>query len=130
MNPVTDHQESLTDLDLHKTSFLAAVDRNTKAPEIRIPCIDGFRGALSYAVARAVEGSADINHDGKVTLKELFSNVRQVVYQLSDQRQNIVTISSPAQTPDTDVAFGLTHGVVLIQRPSARVASGHAGTGM
>src|SRR5581483_2115020 len=67
------------------------------------------------------------NHDGKVTLKELFSNVRQVVYQLSDQRQNIVTISSQAQTPDTDVAFELTRGVVLIQGPVARAASGQAG---
>jgi hypothetical protein len=75
-----------------------------------------------------VEGSADINHDGKVTLKELFSNVRQVVYQLSDQRQNIVTISSPAQAPETEIAFGLTRGVVLIQGPAARAASGPAGT--
>src|SRR5262249_18406402 len=48
----------------------------------------------------------------------------QVVYQLSDQRQNIVTISSPAQAPETDVAFELTRGVVLIQGPAARTASG------
>ena len=30
-----------------------------------------------------------------MTLKELFANVRQVVYQLSDQRQNVVTMTSP-----------------------------------
>jgi len=77
LKPVTDDQESLTDLDLDKTTFLAAVDRNTKAPKFESPVIDGFRGALSYAVARAFEGSADDNHDGKVTLKELFANVRQ-----------------------------------------------------
>ncbi|MCP3468874.1 caspase family protein [Bradyrhizobium sp. CCGUVB1N3] len=127
LKPVSDSNDPKSELDLDHTAFLAAVDRNTKAPEVRIPGIDGLRGALSYAVARAVEGSADINHDGKVTLKELFSNVRQVVYQLSDQRQNIVTISSQAQTPDTDVAFELTRGVVLIQGPAARAAAGQAG---
>jgi hypothetical protein len=130
LKPVSDSNDPKSELDLDHTAFLAAVDRYTKAPEVRIPGIDGLRGALSYAVARAVEGSADINHDGKVTLKELFSNVRQVVYQLSDQRQNIVTVSSPAQTPDTDVAFGLTRGVVLIQGPAARAASGQAGAGV
>ena len=111
LKPVTDDQESLTDLDLDKTTFLAAVDRNTKAPEIRIPGVDGFRGALSYAVARAFEGSADDNHDGKVTLKELFANVRQVVYQLSDQRQNIVTKTSPGRPIDRDVVYQLTRGI-------------------
>jgi len=129
LKPVSDSNDPKSELDLDHTAFLAAVDRYTKAPEVRIPGIDGLRGALSYAIARAVEGSADINHDGKVTLKELFSNVRQVVYQLSDQRQNIVTISSPPQTPDTDIAFELTRGVVLIQGPAARAASGPAGSG-
>jgi hypothetical protein len=126
LKPVSDSNDPKSELDLDHTAFLAAVDRNTKAPEVRIPGIDGLRGALSYAVARAVEGSADINHDGKVTLKELFANVRQVVYQLSDQRQNIVTISSPAQTPETDVAFELTRGVVLIQGPAGRTATAQA----
>ncbi|WGS18042.1 MULTISPECIES: caspase family protein [unclassified Bradyrhizobium] len=127
LKPVSDSNDPKSEFDFDHTAFLAAVDRYTKAPEVRIPGIDGLRGALSYAVARAMEGSADINHDGKVTLKELFSNVRQVVYQLSDQRQNIVTISSPGQTPETDVAFELTRGVVLIQGPAARTASGQAG---
>ncbi|MGF6306251.1 hypothetical protein ABIB82_000329 [Bradyrhizobium sp. i1.8.4] len=124
LKPVSSSDDPKSELDLDHTAFIAAVDRYTKAPEVRIPGIDGLRGALSYAVARAVEGNADINHDGKVTLKELFSNVRQVVYQLSDQRQNIVTVSSPTQTPETDVAFGLTRGVVLIQGTAARAASG------
>ncbi|UPJ66076.1 caspase family protein [Bradyrhizobium sp. 191] len=126
LKPVSDSNGPKSELDLDHTAFLAAVDRYTKAPEVRIPGIDGLRGALSYAVARAVEGSADINRDGKVTLKELFANVRQVVYQLSDQRQNIVTISSPAQVPETAVAFELTRGVVLIQGPAARAASSQA----
>jgi len=69
-------------------------------------------------VARAFEGGADADHDGKVTLKELFANVRQVVYQLSDQRQNIVTKASPSRSVDSDVVFQLTRGPTLtVQSP-------------
>jgi Caspase domain len=117
LKPVSDQGDPRSELDLDHTAFLAAVDRNTKAPEVRVPGIDGLRGALSYAVARAVEGNADADHDGKVTLKEFFANIRQVVYQLSDQRQNVVTMTSPNRSPDIDVAFGLTRGVTLIQGP-------------
>ena len=113
LNPVTDNADPASDLDLDHTAFLAAVDRNTKAPEVKIPSIEGLRGALSYAVARAFEGGADADHDGKVTLKELFANVRQVVYQLSDQRQNIVTKASPGRSADRDVVFQLTRGLTL-----------------
>ena len=134
LQPVSDANDPRSELDLDHTAFLAAVDRSTKAPEVRIPGIDGLRGALSYAVARALEGNADANHDGKVTLKELFANVRQVVYQLSDQRQNVVTMTSPNLSPETDIAFGLTRGVSLIQgpiegsQPSAPPPSGLPGT--
>jgi hypothetical protein len=119
LKPVTNESESPTDLDLDRTTFLAAVDRHTKSPEVRIPGIDGFRGALSYAIARAFEGSADDNHDGKVTLKELFANVRQVVYQLSNQRQNIVTKKSPGRPPDVDVVYQLGRGALSdVQTPA------------
>jgi Caspase domain len=117
LKPVSDQGDPRSELDLDRTAFLAAVDRNTKAPEVRVPGVDGLRGALSYAVARAIEGNADADHDGKVTLKEFFANIRQVVYQLSDQRQNVVTMTSPNRSPDLDVAFGLTRGVTLIQGP-------------
>jgi hypothetical protein len=118
---VTNEADPVTELDLDRTTFLAAVDRNTKAPEVKIPAIDGLRGALSYAVARAFEGSADSDHDGKITLKELFANVRQVVYQLSDQRQNIVTKTSPGRSADRDVVFQLTRGLTL-PAPSSQPA--------
>ena len=70
----------LSGIDFHRTAFLAAVDRRTKAPEVRIPGVPGFRGALSYAVARAMDGAADENQDGIVTQQELFNYVRQVAY--------------------------------------------------
>src|SRR5579872_564351 len=118
LKPVTEANDPLSELDLDRTAFLAAVDRHTKAPEVRIPGIEGLRGALSYAIARAIEGNADADHDGKVTMKELFENVRQVVYQLSDQRQNVVTMTSPNQSPEKSVVFGLTRGISLVQVPS------------
>jgi hypothetical protein len=118
LKPVTEADDPHSELDLDHTAFLAAVDRHTKAPEVRIPGIEGLRGALSYAISRAIEGNADADHDGKVTLKELFQNVRQVVYQLSDQRQNVVTMTSPSQSPEKSVVFGLTRGISLVQAPS------------
>jgi hypothetical protein len=116
LRPVTTSSEAyLTELDFDRTEFLAAVDRKTKAPEVSIPGVTGLRGALSFAIARAIEGNADANGDGRVTVKELFTNVRQMVYQLSNQRQNIVTVSSPARNPDNDPVFQLTRGVTLIE---------------
>lgn len=115
LKPISTSQDAfLTELDFEKTAFLAAVDRFTKAPEVRIPGISGLRGALSYSVARAIEGRADTNGDGKITLQELFSNVRQVVYQLSDQRQNAVTLNSPNRKIASDVAFELTRAVTIV----------------
>ncbi len=126
LKPVTEPSDPHSELDLDRTAFLAAVDRHTKAPEVRIPGIEGLRGALSYAVSRALEGNADADHDGKVTMKELFENVRQVVYQLSDQRQNVVTMTSPSQAPEKSVVFGLTRGISLVQVPNG-AASAPAG---
>jgi Caspase domain/Domain of unknown function (DUF4384) len=115
LKPVTTSSDVFTtELDFDRTEFLAAVDRKTKAPEVPIPGISGLRGALSYAVARAIEGDADANADGRVTVKELFTTVRQMVYQLSNQRQNIVTVSSPSRSVETDVVFQLTRGVNVI----------------
>src|SRR5262245_8194849 len=55
LKPVTTASEAfMTELDFDRTDFLAAVDRKTKAPEVAIPGISGLRGALSYAVARAL----------------------------------------------------------------------------
>jgi hypothetical protein len=132
LKPVTTNSEAfMTELDFDHTEFLAAVDRKTKAPEISIPGVPGLRGALSYAVARAFEGNADANNDGKVTVNELFTNVRQMVYQLSNQRQNIVTVSSPSRDRDTDTVFEFTRGVSVIEpaaAPALRPATAPAAT--
>jgi hypothetical protein len=109
----------LSDIDFERTSFLAAVDRNTKAPEVRIPGVPGFRGALSYAVARAFEGAADQNRDRRVSQMELFNYVRQVAYQLSDQRQQVVTAGPSLLAGGSDVVFEQTRGVVMLDAGQA-----------
>jgi hypothetical protein len=108
LRPISTTRDAfLTELDFTRSALLAAVDRKTKSPEVRIPGVQGWRGALSYAVARSFEGQADANQDGKVTLRELFTNVRQVVYQLSDQRQNMVAQRSANRDLDTEVVFAV-----------------------
>jgi hypothetical protein len=106
LQPVTTTADELmTEVDFDRTVFLAAVDRRTKAPEVQIPGIPGLRGALSYAVARAIERDTDTRGDGTTVLKDFFGNIRQVVYQLSNQRQNIVATASPRLDTANDVVF-------------------------
>ncbi len=106
LKPVSSPEDALlTSVDFRHTTFLAAVDSETKAPEILID--KAYRGALSYAFARAVEGAADEKRDGKITMRELFGYTRKIVYQLSDERQNIVTEESPSQDLDHEVVLEL-----------------------
>jgi hypothetical protein len=77
----------LTANDFENVTFLAAVDKRSKAPEVKIPGNATLRGALSYAVARAIEGGLV----GSVTRRQLFSHARQLVYQYSGTRQAILT---------------------------------------
>lgn len=110
LDPISTAAASVTtDFDFRTLTFLAAVDESSKVAEIRIPGESKVRGALSYAVARSVEGAADRNADGRVTRRELFEYVRQTVYQFTDQRQNIVTRSV---VQDLDAAPVLAFGGV------------------
>ncbi|PDT04861.1 caspase [Rhizobium chutanense] len=104
--PISTTADALsTGFDFQRLTFLAAVDDNTKSPEISIPGIPQKRGALSYATARAFEGAADRNGDGAVSRRELFEYVRQAVYQFTDQRQNIFTESPPGTDLDRAVVY-------------------------
>jgi hypothetical protein len=110
---------------LARATILAASERTTAAPEVRIPGETGLRGALSYAVARALEGAADEDHDGHVTRDELFRYVSQVTYQLSDQRQHVPLLPITPSS-GSEVLFGRTRGVVLLDpqpRPEVRPPS-------
>ena len=81
------------------STLLFADDPSAEVPEVNIPAV-GYRGALSYAFARALEGYADLDRDGHITTGELFTYAQRLTYQLTDGRQHIVTWE-PA---DTDAA--------------------------
>jgi hypothetical protein len=92
LQPISTTVDAFRDeADFKRLTFLAAADKETKAPEVPIPGIPGLRGALSYAMARALEGAVDRDRNGIVTRRQLFGYSRQVVYQHSQTRQAIWT---------------------------------------
>ncbi|MGP0090814.1 MAG: caspase family protein [Xanthobacteraceae bacterium] len=85
---------------LKRMTFLLAAEANSPAREVDI-AIAGTptrRGALSYALARALEGTADADHNGATTRKELFNYVKAIVLQYAQGKQAIVT--GPDRGPD------------------------------
>jgi len=81
---------TLTPDDLPNVTFLAAVDKFSKAPEVTVPGNATLRGALTYSVARSIsEGS-----EGPVTRGQLFGFSRQIAYQYSQTKQTIATAPS------------------------------------
>lgn len=90
----TANDARLTAANLPNVTFLGAVDKYTKAPEVVIPGNVTKRGALSYAVARAIGRGSD----GNVTRGMLFSTARQIVYQYSNTQQTIYT--EPSNEPN------------------------------
>ena len=73
--------------DLKQLTFLAAVDKWHETPEIMVPPEPTPRGAVSYAFARALEGKADLDHDGRITRRELISYMRDKTRDLTERGQ-------------------------------------------
>jgi uncharacterized caspase-like protein len=126
--PIKDHLVSVADRedafasvsDFHRSIFLAAVDKKSRVAELKIAGAD-YRGALSYAFSRALEGAADVDGDGRITADEIFAYVRQVAHQLSDQRQVVVLERPAQQDPRQYVVAELTRGIAV--RPVAAAIS-------
>jgi hypothetical protein len=122
LKPISTTADALsTELSFKRSLFLAAVDKQSKSPEVKPPGADAYRGALSYALARAFEGAADADGDEAITVRELFDYVKQVSYQMSDQRQNIVARSAPMDT-GRETVVSLTRGVTVLNPKTAPAA--------
>jgi DNA-binding MurR/RpiR family transcriptional regulator len=121
----TDRDAAATELSFKRSLFLAAVERDQKSPEVRAPGGDAWRGALSYALARGIEGAADADLDGRVSVKELFDYVRHVSYQITDQRQEVVTRAAPIGDPARETVVSLSRGVSILnpKAPTGEAAS-------
>ncbi|MEH2567731.1 caspase family protein [Bradyrhizobium sp. AZCC 2289] len=88
LKPISTTADAFLSIEsLKNVTFLGAVDKFSKSPEVPIPGSTTFRGALSYAVARAIDGG----RDEAITREQLFSFARQIVYQYSNTRQTIST---------------------------------------
>jgi Caspase domain len=91
--------------ELHGLTFVAAVDKWTESPEIRVPDEATPRGAVSYAFARAVEGKADLNNDGRITRRELITYIREKTQDLTERGQQPV-FAPLERLDDVVLAFG------------------------
>jgi hypothetical protein len=104
--------------ELPHVTFVAGADKYTKVPEVRIPGIATKRGALSYAIARAI----DEGRNGSVTRRQLFGFSRQVAYQYAETRQSIATEPQGADAKLDQVVFRLkTDGVRAAPKRSAPI---------
>jgi len=100
--------------DLKKLTFLAAVDKWTEAPEILIPLPEPTpRGAISYAFARAIEGKADLDHDGRITRRELIGYIRDKTRDLTERGQEPV-FAPLARLDDVVFSFGGTTATPVV----------------
>lgn len=95
--------------ELRRTVVLSAAAAGRGAAEVTIEG-KGPRGALSYAVARGLEGAADADHDGAVSGTELADYVQLVSYQIADQRQR----------PDVTAGATLSRGISVQPVGSAK----------
>jgi hypothetical protein len=107
---------------LQHMTFLAAVDKWSKTPEIRIAGEATPRGALSYAFARAVQGNADLDGDGRVTRRELIDYMRNTTHALTERKQEPV-FAPLARLDEVVYALGAVQGgqpATSAETPSAK----------
>ncbi len=71
--------------DLPNVTFVSATSDDRLTPEVNIE--GEWRGALSWAFARALEGGADRNQDGEVSQFELLGYVVPAVHALVERQQ-------------------------------------------
>jgi hypothetical protein len=95
--------------------FLAGSQENEVVPEMELN--GAWRGALSVAVARALEGGADANGDGVITGQELRDFVLNYVESLADSNQHptVMWHGASRSTPN-EVVGGGARGALLILR--------------
>ena len=95
--------------------LLAAADQDSRIAELNIANV-GPRGALSYALARGLEGAADLDGDGTITARELGGYVRQVAHQFSEGRQTVVTVAPEGADVENFAVASYGRGISV--RPS------------
>jgi hypothetical protein len=102
-----------------RSLVLTAAENTARVLEITVPGRSGRRGALSFAVARGLEGRADLDRDGTISLNELSTYVGQVAYQLADNRQRADGIAGDVTAPGAS----RTRGFIVVPKQKGPVPS-------
>lgn len=98
----------MTEEDLKNVTFIAATQEDKLTPEVDI---DGKpRGALSWAFARALEGAADTDKDGRLTQVELVRYLVPAIHQRVEAQQ----------TPEVRPFRPRTRALMTLGPPSAK----------
>lgn len=99
--------------------FIAGSQENEPVPEMTLGNVR--RGALSVAVARALEGGADTNRDGIITGEELTDFVLSYVEALADSSQHPTASFHGASrsTPNEEVGASV-RGTLMVLRETTR----------
>jgi hypothetical protein len=99
-----------------RSTILMGCDTGSATPEVVLPGVPGPRGALSHAVARVFEGHGDADRDGRISEDEFLGYVRQVTYQMSAQRQIIVSYAPAQRAPGSETVAGLSRGILVVPK--------------
>jgi uncharacterized caspase-like protein len=101
----TPADSSRDDSAFKRVIVLAASRPSALVLEVDIPIagVPTRRGALSYSVARALEGAGDVDHNGATTRNELFAYAKATVSLYSQDKQAIVTELPDRQSGALDV---------------------------
>ncbi len=102
--------------------FIAGSQENEAVPEMELHGVR--RGALSVAVARALEGGADLNRDGIITGDELADFVLSYAHALGDSSQHpTATFHGASRSTPADVVGASVRGtLVVLREPSSTAA--------
>lgn len=110
----------LREQDFGHAIFLFATDAAFKAPEIRVGDDGRFRGALSYALAQAIDSAGT---ESSLKLHDIVERTRQIAYQISDQRQNISVSGRVSRDDDMPLTRSIKQvagpGMPVTQHPPA-----------
>jgi uncharacterized caspase-like protein len=73
--------------ELSNVIFLASSSDSATTPEVEIDSV--MHGVLSWSFAKAIQGAADNNHDGKLTKGEMIQYIREMTLNTTKSTQSI-----------------------------------------
>jgi hypothetical protein len=118
--PVSCRQQAVPEIPPNLL-FIAGSQENEPVPEMELNGVR--RGALSVAVARALEGGADTNRDGIITGDELTDYVLSYVEALADSSQHpTASFQGANRSTPNEVVGASVRGALVVLRDGGTTA--------